>query len=260
MFRPRFLMAAFVAAIAALAGPSTSRAAFTVTIESGGSGPLTITDNQTVGTVVSGGYIDTDTSSTNPNEIDVKSSQGGALNGFTFSIAGLSNSPGNIVLNQGVVSSSVITLTNGNSTAGRFSISIFSDGFTIPGAGQLYLSTIVASVTGLSIADFGALLTQSEVYSTASSATTVSTNSNGYYSIGGGFPIQSGPVAFTSNGTYSNELVVDLYVPGSATVKLQIDSVVSAPAPAGLILAATGLPFFGLLRRRLRRPETTTAA
>jgi hypothetical protein len=37
-------------------------------------------------------------------------------------------------------------------------------------------------------------------------------------------------------------------------------SSVVVPAPAGLILAATALPFAGLLRRRLRRPEATTAA
>jgi hypothetical protein len=37
-------------------------------------------------------------------------------------------------------------------------------------------------------------------------------------------------------------------------------TITAVPAPAGLILAATALPFVGLLRRRLRKPEATTAA
>ena len=65
-----------------------------------------------------------------------------------------------------------------------------------------------------------------------------------------------------STGDYSitNVINVSGLGAGQTVGNLSIESTVVAPAPAGLILAATALPFVGLLRRRLRRPEATTAA
>jgi hypothetical protein len=67
------------------------------------------------------------------------------------------------------------------------------------------------------------------------------------------------------NGLFSmtNEIQVSglaVAVNNLPQIQASVDSTVIVPAPAGLILAATALPFVGLLRRRLRKPEATTAA
>jgi hypothetical protein len=258
MFRRKFLMAAIVAGIAALAGPATSQAAFSVTMQSGGSGPFVVTDNlASPGNGGSGGYFDNDLVSTNPNQINISSSQVGNLNGFSFTIIATSNSPGSPATG-GVVTSSVISLQNNGLTAQRIVFTIFSDGFTIPGAGPLAISTVITSLSGLTQADLGTGLTQSQIYSTGTGSTSASTDPDAYFQ--SGLTLVTGPVGFTSAGTYSNQLVLDLYLDPGDIVFMQVASNVIAPAPAGLILAATALPFVGLLRRRLRRPETTTAA
>ena len=258
MFRRKFLMAAIVAGIAALAGPTASQAAFSVTMQSGGSGPFVVTDNLASGTVPSGGYFDFDLTTTSPNTISIASSQVGNLNGFSFSLISTSNSPGSPTAG-GLVTSSVISLSNNNATAERITLTFFSDGFAIPGAGPLSLSTVITSLIGdLTPADLGAGLTQSQIYSTGSGSTSASTNPAAYFQ--SGTTLITGPVSFTSTGTYSNQLVLSLYLEAGEDAFLQVGSRVIAPAPAGLILAATALPFVGLLRRRLRRPETTTAA
>jgi hypothetical protein len=70
------------------------------------------------------------------------------------------------------------------------------------------------------------------------------------------------PASFTRSGssTFTVTQFIYLDLGANSSADFTGSSVVAAPAPAGLILAASGLPFFGLLRRRLRRPETTTAA
>jgi hypothetical protein len=63
-------------------------------------------------------------------------------------------------------------------------------------------------------------------------------------------------------GPYSMTLVVNInHAPGTGvSSSFDFEVVNTVPAPAGLILAATAVPFLGLLRRRMRKPEVTTAA
>jgi len=71
--------------------------------------------------------------------------------------------------------------------------------------------------------------------------------------------VQSGANSFARAGDYSVTLVMDFTLAAGGSVDgltgtARIDA---APAPAGLILAATALPFVGLLRRRLRGAAPT---
>jgi hypothetical protein len=142
-----------------------------------------------------------------------------------------------------------VDLTNssvsGNTSGQTVSIAISENGFTSPGAGSPVfinsaLTTIgtTGSTTGSSSdSDSATPVSETIAAGAAGSSTNISTlfASTGNYTITG---------LVTTTGNFSG---IDLD-----------SSVVLSPAPSGLILAATIVPFFGLLRRRLRSIATET--
>jgi hypothetical protein len=239
MFRSRFLMAAFVAAIAALAGPATSQAAFTIKISDGVNPDINISGS---GSTYSNNNI--------------------ILGGLNIQITVTNNSPGTTSNSQ--VSNTTLAISAAN------------------GAIAATTLTITVNVSGFANA---AANTPANIH-TSSSASTLEGTSNAFSTLngshiagsdvslpnGGGFGFKDSAVNTPSNPySLGNTLVLslDAFVGSkdNTLANVNVDSKLTSPgnlrfvpAPAGLILAATGLPFFGLLRRRMRRTETAVAA
>ena len=62
------------------------------------------------------------------------------------------------------------------------------------------------------------------------------------------------------NSPYTISNVMTVTLSSNSLIQGSGTTTVYAPAPSGLILAAIGAPFFGLLVRRLRRAEAPVAA
>jgi hypothetical protein len=245
MFRSKFLMAATVAAIAALAGPATSQAGFTIHISDD-------LGNIPFNAVVGG-------NSYNNNTI--------VMGGLKINITLTSNAPGNNSNSQVDTAAISVSTTAGGIPATKLTISVISDTFlNAPG---LVGATLFTSMGFSNLQNLGITPT-----ATASGFSTI----NGLHVVGSdvsvpdvlGSSTSSVPLFVASPYTLGNTMILDLHAysgepTGQANVNITsfLDGQGNfqiTPAPAGLILAATALPFVGLLRRRLRKPEATTAA
>ena len=239
MFRRRFLMAAIVAGIATLAGPATSGAAFTVTITSGAN-TLTIVDGDGNDSNGTAGRIDFD------NAL--------LFGAFDIEVSASTNSPGGFIPGFGpagrISSNTLNVVSNGSLTT--LTIETFSDGFSIFDVND---NVTVLNRLSASALDGGATATGvTELISATPSTTPVaSLNDVGFNQTSMNAVLNSDPFAIRNTMTLNNLV-------SNAEQNVTLTSTVVVPAPAGLILAATALPFVGLLRRRLRRPEATTAA
>jgi hypothetical protein len=266
MFRSRFLMAAFVAAIAALAGPATSQAAFSITFTVGANS-TSITDQG------SGDYA-TGPSGLNTIDTGHMNTAGQTLLGLTpFSFQGfeiavqtaLVSNPSQVNIDT---QTNFIIKYNGSDPSQTIKIEVAATGLTNPGAAGAAME-LDHSVTGLAFLQddgttggTGSLNTHALATGGNSSATLFL--SSGTAATGANAP----PVYFYRPATY--DLIQTINVTLNTSNSVQFDTITSVqaappnitlvPAPAGLILAATGLPFFGLLRRRLRRAGSTIAA
>lgn len=244
MFRRRFLMAAFVAAIAALAGPATSRADFKLKIESGSTTvlvqdqdfgptvPNTNPDqNSAAGTVAFSGPVAgfnvTSSSATSSPPLGTPISAEMDLNTFTIASTGAGTikftmSATNFDIGQVRVLESIFSGSTSTGSQAQFQVWVNSDNTLFSTAGDL------SSDSGL-VGPGGFAITNGDLG-----------NFTGPFSI-------TATITFTATGAGQS-------ISGDGRVN------VLTPAPAGLILAASGLPFLGLLRRRLRRSEPATAA
>jgi hypothetical protein len=258
MFRWKFLMAAIVAGIAALAGPATSQAAYELRLSS--NGEIATLDLTTVttgaGTIGSGTYTGSSSGG------GVVTLTGIVFQGYTISTnLTFSNSPGSPGLAQLSLSDTSIQRTAALTNNGTLSIAVSATdyssptGFTTNNTAFQTLYTpnnangtvTLTSHVDLTNSLFGAGNTQSDTATTSFSS-----------------PINTQALP-SINGLFSmtNEIQVSglaVAVNNLPQIQASVDSTVIVPAPAGLILAATALPFVGLLRRRLRKPEATTAA
>jgi len=244
-------MAAFVAAIAALAGPSTSRAAYTVTFKQTGYSDVTITD-EVFGPVGSGDQT------AGANAIGTGTF---VFGNYSVSVNSSTNSPGGIYPGSGGAVGGFLTQNSFVVTALALGVSpltiiVSADGFVIPGISQAQVSNSISS-TAL---DGNAAATTTVSPTTGGSFTTGPATLTGPFSGFHGMDTFGLTTITGTPYTITNTLVISNMGSVGNTANITTTSTVTAPAPAGLILAATGVPFFGLLRRRLRRPETTTAA
>jgi len=228
-------MAAFVAAIAALAGPATSQAGFTIEIS----------DNHgnTTGILTPGG---------------IDYSNIFTLGNYQINFTASSTSPG--TPDQSYLSSGTISVKAINHDTGTtLHFTVSSDGFTnsVPGGTAFYTSTLTASLLNGSGTGFSTINGGQFSSTLAITGAQTSTESGGVlmpgnpYSLGTDVTLVLGDTAANhqaATSSFSTQL-------GDNEGHLLI-----TPAPAGLILAASGLPFLGLLRRRLRRAEPTVAA
>ncbi len=217
----KFLLTAALAVTAALAAPSASQAAFTLTINA-----TVITDNMagdldpTVGTIFYSNAL--------------------GINGY--SIVGITASTTSPTTFGGLYSVSVNATVRGLGTqVAPLVISADSGGFVYAGGfvtvnnslARSFLST--GSVTGNTTITPGG---------TTSTATVTSGISGDTSSL-----VTSTAASFS----LSNKLTIT-GLTGTGRFNGSLDSDVSpTPAPAGLILAALGLPAFGLLRRKFSK-------
>ncbi len=263
MFRSRFLLAAVVAAVASLAAPATSQAAFYVTLSGDGINTYVINDQNSPANT--GPFTDLNNASSQVNNIQVASAGASTTlyNSIDFSLTTRTNNPGTASL--GNVFASTANLVNTSNAQKRITFTITSSGFTSPGqAGDtLYARTVLTSLMGLTTSNLGSGANQSQFVTTITGSgqvpNPVSTSADSF--VQSGNQMWSNQVSFTRGSNYTMSSTYDLYIAANATVDFQVNSVVTAaPAPAGLIMLAGALPFAGLLRRRLRKSELATAA
>jgi hypothetical protein len=251
MCRPKFLTAALVAAVAALAGPSTSQAAFTITFQTTGATDITLTD-QVFGPVGAG-----DQSAT----VNRIASGTFAFGQYEIEVTATSNAPGGTIPGVGeggYLTQNTFAVRALVAGAASLTIIVSDDRYTIPGAGQASVTNSISS-TFLSSGSVSATTTVSPT--TGGSFTTAAATLTGPFSTQKGADTFGLTTITSTPFTITNTLIISGLLSGPNTgANITTTSTVTAPAPAGLILAATALPFAGLLRRRLRRPEATTVA
>ncbi|AMV27741.1 hypothetical protein VT84_25290 [Gemmata sp. SH-PL17] len=244
MSRLKFLMVATVAAAAALFAPAKSEAALTVVIKDGAN-TTTLTDGD------NDGLIQT-TAATNATTGGIV--VGGYRIGLTSSFT-----PGSFSSDL-TTNTTLKVFRTGGAISGPLEITVMEDNLTTPTAGPSGLLNLLNSLTLLQVGGSG------------SQVSAVTTASN--IPAGPGDPKSTSAVTLSALGSgdsdttfaqttnpYSLKQVftVTLGSGGSANFSGS-GSVNAAPAPAGLVMLATALPFAGLLRRRLRKSEVATAA
>lgn len=271
MFR-KFLLTAVVAVAAAMVAPATSRADFTLTL-SDGTNSIVIDVSATAATVtsVTGNLVgvvavSTDLEATTVNTALFKSTAGSLVSdgtnnatignavkpitfeGATFNVTGGSSNFGGTTT-LGTINVNVNDLVS-NTTSGTLKVTLTESGFTLPSPATGYLtgSTNMNPATGSQ----GNTLSSSGLASYGPGTTTTQTIASS----------GNGPV--TSTGTFLTaipyQLGAQVTISGTAGSELttvgETTDLVTSPAPSGLIVAATMVPFFGLLRRRLRGMAT----
>jgi hypothetical protein len=273
LFRRRFFLAAALAAAVGLVGPPTARAAFTVTLQQtagspavSGANPVTVAD--TAGSLSfplppAGTIFDT---STTEGHIVLGQSQGAfafpssavTFGAFSLTFNGQRSSDEGGALVIGSTGPTITTVTNMSSTTATLVITLQEDAFALP-AGPASLG-VTNSLTVLGI-------TGPTGNFSLSSTSTVQNNTSPFNPVTVGTSLSGGPggtsntVIFERNGggSYTAIHTFTLTLDAGASVQFQGQTAVATPAPPGLILAATALPFAGLLRRRLRRKEAAVA-
>jgi hypothetical protein len=232
MYLRKFLLGALVAAIGAFAAPSRSEATFMLRLTDTGTGDaVTISDGDGDGVI---GFI---------------GSVGGTSN-WTINITAARSKP-----NVGSASAPELRLTTTSETTGgggtlRIEVSDVDFGPTANPLPLTIISNSADPLTGPTTTDLFLDLANSDF----NMVTQVGSGLSG----SGVFDVQETANA-TTDTQFSLNLVTTVTHTGANTSQFD-SSVTSVPAPAGLILAATAVPFLGLLRRRMRKPEVTTAA
>ena len=216
----KFLLTATLAVVAALAAPSASQAAFTLTFQSGAITTV-VTDN---------GVGDNNASF---GEIGVANI---LVNGYLIKAYGTTtSSPGQ---EGGAFVLSQFGRLTGVGTGPVLTITAFSDGFTTLGTALLVKNSLASTllqsggITGQTTVTPGGVSPISNLGAPGFNEKTFTTATSGVFSM-------------------SNEFkITGLSSDSGSTTSLTSTAVIPTPAPAGLILAALGLPAFGLLRRK----------
>jgi hypothetical protein len=229
MFRSRFFLTALVAALTALAAPATSEAAFTVTITDSESGSVAAVFTR---------------------------ADNGVLGGFTslsFSSNYIIGISANSSSEPTMVANNVLTIQAlAGAPAATFTITSTADGFTSP-------VSPVSVQTNLTIISPAVPVTAvSQINGVNVSGTSITQSTAGAYTA-------TNPLFDTVTNPYSvgNVLTLTIAGGGKGGTVAQVDintEVVPAPAPAGLVMLISALPFAGILRLRRRKVEVATVA
>ena len=234
------VLTGMLALIAAVGVHGSARAAFSVTLSVQGFGSQVIVD---------GGAGDTNAL---PNFIGAQ----GSIDGYNYQITANTNPPNGGFGGQFVVQQNALVTANGVTTS-PLVIVTSTDGFTTGGASPFTLQV------------FNALAESNFDRGIATAATTVTPPGGGggitpvATVLGGSIPASAETtmrVIVSSNPfSISNQLTITgLTLIGSEIGNPQFNGSVTStatqiqatPAPAGIILALTALPLFGLMRRR----------
>ena len=236
----RFVLTGLLAVVATTAMQRDAQAAFTVTLSVTGFASQTITD---------GGANDMDART---NFIGAQ----GSIDGYAYQVSANTNPPNGGFLGQFVVQQNILVTAN-TATAGPLTVTTFADTFTTGSASPVTLQ--VFNALGQTNFDLG-----------SASGTTTVTPPGGVNGTtppatltGGGIVASSQTttkIVVSSNPfSISNTMTITgLTNAGNATVGPQFNGSLTStalptqvtPAPAGIVLALTALPLFGLLRRR----------
>ena len=247
MFRLKFWTAALVAAVATLSVPAVSQAAFTfkLTLSDGVNGDLVITDGDV------GVDLDTDAKA-----IFYK----GIYNGYDVKILANTNSPGGGTIlgpNGAELFMNSFTVEKVGNVAAPLTITVFANEYA-PFADTVTNATVINSLSGSGIS----------VGSTVTSSTTVSPGTGDVTTpeakitpLAGADTTYSYPASLGNPFSVTQTATITFDTSSALQSKVNFDatSTIIAPAPPGLIMAVTALPFFGVIRRRLRKTGVPTA-
>jgi len=213
---------------------------------------VTLTDvntNQTL-TIYDNGAND---GSGNNNKIQYN----GTFGNFEVYITATTNSPGGPINGLGVadrLQDVTITTKNDSATPGSDTLTfgVFSDGFTDPGApGQKLLLTNALASSSIDVGGSGTFTSWANApFYQADPVTLTDTD------IANGIGLKKSALTFTlDQGPYpytlSNQLGITL--DSGSSGQFTGTTTLTSPAPAGIVLALTGLPVLGLGWLRLRK-------
>jgi len=210
-------MAAIVAGIATLAGPSTSQAEFKLRLTQGAT-VVELTDVDNDGVI----------------------SFNGVVGSFTVNVSTGISKP--------VLGPATMDLNSINVGVGTLTIELTDTDFVGPAPGY---NLDVGGTTNGTAAFLAGGTNSNDEYDISNPSPELVFNSSPY----------AGSAFLTSQGDDPYSLTIRAVITHQTFGGSSFDAELSpVPAPAGLILAATALPFVGLLRRRLRKPEAASAA
>lgn len=254
MLRKLILSALFVAA-ATLALPATSDAGFSLEIKING----TSVDKIDVGTAdnISTGLVPVSKTLGNGDKI-------------FYRIESISNSPGSPTL--GFLSSTSVTIYGTKSdgtalgTSHRVDLIVIDDTYTEPASSPLSAFMRVTVLNGFNAAtELGSGPSQNSFTSTLTGTSSATTDTDSFaMEMGGAW--RSNTVLFTQSTGYTARQDISVLVDSRHTtaamgIRFQADTNINpVPAPAGIALVATALPFVALLRRRFRKSDVATVA
>jgi len=244
MFRKLLLTAAVAVAVGVIS-PSAAKADFTLTLTSGSS---TASFDFTT-SVYSSGFIVNNTGAGFATVSLLPSTSFAGYTSLSFSV----NTSAPVDSPSGLLSQNTFSITSTSASASLV-VAVTSTGpagFN-PSNVPVTLNDSISSTT----LSGGAL---SAATSTATGETSGSLTTS---------PIGMSTIGFLPSGNVTGSLagIIDVTntitigdAPGTDNFTFSTN-LVSAPAPSGLILAATVVPFFGLLRRRMRQMNNVVAA
>ena len=264
----KFLVMALVAVTTALVAPATSQAAFTLTLTQGVDSlslelPTTAgSDAGTVGTTAysySGYQYDATTQTFVFGDLTFGEYR--LLPGFTSNINGGTNLPGgpiaSLLLSSLGVERVLVGPAQTDLNAPVFSLTLVADGFTAP-VGIVALRTTFTGQFNNTAAQGTATLTSTvtglgtnlQAIATGTTPVGVTQNSSPFNAVSG--------YAITHKVELTNMAVGANDVFNQGTIDSSV--AIATPAPAGLLLAAFGIPAFGLLRRFGRKSGAAQVA
>lgn len=221
----KFLLTAALAFIAALAAPSSSQAALV----------FSLTINGT--TINDGGLGDADGIKNGTILVaENRVFDGYKFSGFSASSSSPTTDGGTFNIGQGG------KITNTINNAGLLTVTVLSDGFVNPVAGLMVTNTLSNTLfqgggvtTGQTTVTPGGISPLVTLFKKDFGSSSFNTNTPaGLFTMSNVFTLNGLAQGNNYRGSLSSEAI-------------------PAPAPAGLILAALGLPAFGLLRRKFRK-------
>jgi len=282
-FRNVASLVAVLVGAAVLGAPTRANADFQLTLQSGAQ-TIYINDNNTLtpGTPVVGGTQGTDLDSA-LSSIQVNQNLGSGLvvnakitgtNNQTDPFTGLPPSP---LPDEARLATTAITIRNTSAGTQTLVVTLSASDYTFPSGNPLTLfSSASATASNVSIganaitfqsyADDANNLYGGTTFALSGGAVTTGPQVSGSVTVGAGqtldipFTPGTNSVLFPGAQPFSMTEQITFVLGAGANVTFNGQSVVSVPAPAGLVLAATALPFFGLGVWRRRQKTKAPAA
>ncbi len=253
MFR-KFLVLAVVAVTASILAPSRSEAGFSVVL----TGTAPVLAARTVSDRVGGSAVDNNDDLAGLKGIIQLSDAGNGIlstyNGLTIRFTATSSAPA--AFSSSLQTTTNATISNTTNSAVSITILVSDDTFVTPGNGDYVLRNDLTVVTlsgpGTTISSSSSATSNPAVTptATASAVTPTAVSTEAFWTR------TNSPTPFTL-GTL---ITLTIGAGGAINFQTNLDVVNATPAPAGLILAALGIPAFGLLRRIGRKTGAAEVA